>query len=246
MTYKDKIDYVLRFIAIMVSWPVVFLCAVFLVRKQLPLLITNLAERMTKAPGGLEFIALKERVEEITERVKVLETTRFEPSNALTTALQTYLQSSFDVFQNYLIDIGYSPSEREVKILVDPEMRDNVYYDNENHRIVLGAPLANDSDAFFREYTHHALMIGMNPWELNNDQASLESALADYFLVVLTMIRFLVKRAFTVSRKFQGTTTRNLLEILITTESLAKPLPTASIITWGRFGEAPSGRSAKG
>jgi hypothetical protein len=181
MTYKDKIDYVLRFIAIIVSWPVVFLCAVFLVRKQLPLLITNLAERMTKAPGGFELIALKERVEEITERVNVLETTRFEPSNALTTALQTYLQSSFDVFQNYLIDIGYSPSEREVKILVDPEMRDNVYYDNENHRIVLGAPLANDSDAFFREYTHHALMTGMNPWELNNDQASLESALADYF-----------------------------------------------------------------
>jgi len=181
MTSKDIIDYVLRLIGIILSWPVIVLCAVFLVRKQLPLLIRNLAERMTKAPGGFEFAALQHSMEQINEKVKLLEEARFDPSSVLTTALQSYLKSSFDSFQNYLIDIGYEASEREVRILVDPKLHDNVYYEDEEHRIVLGAPLAEDSDAFFREYTHHALMIGINREKMNNDHWSLESGLADYF-----------------------------------------------------------------
>src|SRR6266481_1175977 len=117
MTSKDIIDFVLRLIGIILSWPVIVLCAVFLVRKQLPLLIRNLAERMTKAPGGFEFAALQHSMEQINEKVKLLEEARFDPSSVLTTALQSYLKSSFDSFQNYLIDIGYEASEREVRIL---------------------------------------------------------------------------------------------------------------------------------
>jgi hypothetical protein len=89
------------------------------------------------------------------------------------------MQLSFDKFQSYLINLGYKTTTREITIFVDPKLTDNVYYDRQ--RIVLGEPLASDTDAFFREYTHHALVANVEFGSMTNDQQSVESGLADYF-----------------------------------------------------------------
>ena len=83
-------------------------------------------------------------------------------------------------------------------------MHDNVRYDDKNYRIVLGAPLANDSDAFFREYTHHALMIGINREKMNNDHWSLESGLADYFPCSFNDDPLFGEKSIHIFQKFEG------------------------------------------
>lgn len=178
MTPKETIDALLRLLEIAISWPVILLIAMIVMRKELRSLIVKLADRMTKAPGGFEFAVLQERVEKISAKVEKLEKAAFEPSAALTPALQSQLQSSFDAFQDYLVSVGYKTAERNVTIFVDPALQ-NAHYDGK--RIVLGKQLADDTDALFREYTHHALLAGGNRNTMTNEQAAVESGLADYF-----------------------------------------------------------------
>jgi hypothetical protein len=179
MSAKDGVDALLRLLQVLISWPVIFLCVVILVRRELPALIAKLAERITKAPGGFEFAVLQQKVDTLTAKVEQLERVTFEPSAALTPELQTQLQSSFDAFQAHLAKLGYQSQTGNVVVFVDPTLKDNVYYDGQ--RIVLGEPLAKDTDAVFREYTHHALLTGVNWGDLTDEQQAVESGLADYF-----------------------------------------------------------------
>ena len=178
MTLKDTIDALLRLLEIAVSWPVILLIAMIVARKELLSLILKLADRMTKAPGGFEFAVLQERVEKIIAKVEKLEKAAFEPSAALTPELQSQLQASFDLFQDYLVGVGYKTAERKVTIFIDPTL-ENAHYDGQ--RIILGKQLASDTDALFREYTHHALLPGGSRTAMTNEQAAVESGLADYF-----------------------------------------------------------------
>jgi hypothetical protein len=181
MSAKEIVDAVLRLLEVFVSWPVIFLIVVVVLRRQLPDLISKLADRVTKAPGGFEFAVLQQKVETLGAKIEQLEKLQFEPSTALTPALQKELQSSLDAFQAYLAKLGYEPDTSHVGVFVDPALKDNVYYDG--NRIVLGEPLAKDTDAAFREYTHHALLAKTN-WlreGMSNEQQAVESGLADYF-----------------------------------------------------------------
>jgi len=183
MSAKEGIDALLRLLEIVISWPVILLCVALLVRRELPTLISKLAERITKAPGGFEFAVLQQKVETLGAKVERLERVTFEPSVALTPELQTELQSSLDSFQAYLAKLGYQSQTGHVRVFVDPKLKDNVYYEGEGNRIVLGEPLAKDTDAVFREYTHHALLSRAElHWGImTNEQQAVESGLADYF-----------------------------------------------------------------
>jgi CheY-like chemotaxis protein len=75
MTGKDIMDRSLRFLEILISWPVLLLIVVFVVRRQLPVLVSKLADRITKAPGGFEFAppavsALQDTIEAGAEQYK--------------------------------------------------------------------------------------------------------------------------------------------------------------------------------
>ena len=102
----------------------------------------------------------------------------FEKSSALTSELRTHLSDAFVAFEAYLMRCGYQPKGGRLGVFVDPKLRDNVYYDG--LRIVLGAPLATDTDAFFRECSHHAL-LPVPLGTLGKHQSAIESGLADYF-----------------------------------------------------------------
>lgn len=181
MSTKEVADALLQLLGILISWPVILLCVILLVRRELPAIISKLSERITKAPGGFEFAALQQKVETLSAKVEQLEKVTFEPSAALTPELQIQLQSSFDSFQAYLAKLGYESKTGKVVVFVDPTLKDNVYYDGQRQRIVLGEPLAQDTDAVFREYTHHALLASVDWSTLTNEQQAVESGLADYF-----------------------------------------------------------------
>jgi hypothetical protein len=62
MSTTEVVDAVLRLLKALISWPLVLLVVVIIVRHQLPTLITDLTRRLRKAPGGFEFNELKEQV----------------------------------------------------------------------------------------------------------------------------------------------------------------------------------------
>jgi hypothetical protein len=177
---------------------------VILVRRELPALASKLAERVTKAPGGFEFAVLQQKVETLNAKVEQLERVTFEPSIELTPELQTQLQSSFDAFQAYLAKLGYQSQTGNVIVFVNPALKDNVYYEPEGNRIVLGEPLARDTDAVFREYTHHALLASVDWSNLANKQAAVESGLADYFPCSFNNDPLFGERSIHLFRKYPG------------------------------------------
>lgn len=181
MTLKEGVDAFLRFLELLVSWPVILVVVIILVRKELPQLLTNLSQRITKGPFGLEFAQLQQQVSTLSAKVATLEKVTFEPSAALTNQLQTQLQASLDSFGEYMTDLGYQSKTGKVAVFVDPDLKNNVYYDGERGRIVLGEPLAEDTDALFREYTHHVLLATVDWNNVTGTWAAVESGLADYF-----------------------------------------------------------------
>jgi hypothetical protein len=179
MSAKDTVDAILKLLEIIISWPVILLVVMVVARKELLSLILKLADRMTKAPGGFEFVALQERVEKISAKVEKLEQATFEPSSALTPKLQSDLQAAFDVYQTYLRGLGYKPpTEGPVAIFVDPNLKNAEYRGN---RIIIGKKLADDNDALFRELSHHAMQAKGNWDNWTDHENNVESGLADYF-----------------------------------------------------------------
>lgn len=216
MSAKEGIDALLRLLEILISWPVIFLCVAMLIRRELPTLISKLAERITKAPGGFEFAVLQQKVETLGAKVERLERVTFEPSAALTPELQTQLQSSLDSFQAYLARLGYQSQTGHVRVFVDPKLKDNVYYEGVGNRIVLGEPLAKDTDAVFREYTHHALLARTElDWgSMTNEQQAVESGLADYFACSFNSDPLFGEQSIHVFRKYPGFETKSAIRNL--------------------------------
>jgi hypothetical protein len=145
-------------------------------------LLANLEKRKT-ALAKLDVVseelkALETKVRRIEEKIT------FDPSLALTPQLQSKIQKSLDSFQKYMVTLGYKPTTSKTTVWVDPDLKNNVYYEGARNRIVLGAPFADDTDAMFREYTHHALFDSLGKWaaeSTNNTFNGVESGLADYF-----------------------------------------------------------------
>jgi hypothetical protein len=143
----------------------------------------ELVAEQTKLRGQLEGISqVSEDLQAVSKRLDRLEKLAFEPSSALTPALQKSLQASFDAFQSYLRTLGYNSKTEKVSIYVDPTLKDNSFYSD--GRIVIGKPFAEDQDVIFREYTHHALTesIPGGVKALSGVQLSgVESGFGDYY-----------------------------------------------------------------
>ena len=183
MSAKDIVDTVLRLLGILISWPVILLCVIIMVRREFPELVSNLAQRMTKAPGGFEFAALQQKVDSIATTVKQIEEQlQFRPSAALTPDLQKKMESAFSSFRGYLQQLGLTLGEGRIEVAIQPNY-ENAHYDGIQKLIVIGESLAGDTDVAFREYMHHALMSlakeTHDNWSRSYDE--IESGLADYF-----------------------------------------------------------------
>jgi len=178
LTGKEAVDAILKLIEIIVSWPVIVLVVVLLVRSELPEMLLKLADRITKAPGGFEFGELKARMQDIETKIdRIEEKISFEPSSSLTPELQRRLELAISSFRTYLSQLGFVPPA-EVRVRMQPGSRNAFYGDD---CIVIDPDLANDPDIAFREYTHHALLgeVPYGNWSSNIRQ--IESGLADYF-----------------------------------------------------------------
>jgi hypothetical protein len=143
----------------------------------------DLVAEQTKLRSQLEEISqVSVELQSVSKRLDRLEKLAFEPSSALTPALQKSLEASFDAFQSYLRTLGYNSKTGKVSIFVDPTLQNNAYYSE--GRIVIGKPFAEDQDVIFREYTHHALTesIPGGGKALSGVQLSgVESGLGDYY-----------------------------------------------------------------
>ena len=109
-------------------------------------------------------------------------TLTFEPSPLLTPALQRKLELVLASYHGYLQLLGFVPGENALSVYLQPDL-DNAYYDGNTKRLVFGQRFVGDSDALYREYTHHALVsrftTGYAAW--TPDALALESGLGDYF-----------------------------------------------------------------
>ncbi|HKB05211.1 MAG TPA: hypothetical protein VKD90_23505 [Gemmataceae bacterium] len=104
---------------------------------------------------------------------------RYEPSTALTPALQRELDTQIEGYHQYLGRVGFQLPRQAAIVHVDPQVDNAMYYLGEN-KLVLGPLFAKDPSALFREYSHHALeraSLGKGFFEFEK----VESGLADYF-----------------------------------------------------------------
>src|SRR6266542_1136551 len=146
MSAKETGDALLRLLEILTSWPVILLVVIVAVRKELPTLITKLAERITKAPGGFEFAKLESAVATIATKVEGIEdkiqaAITFQPSSALTPEVQATIQERLDAYTERLKAIGFVIPVERVEVSVDAALKDNAYYSDATHALVLGEPL---------------------------------------------------------------------------------------------------------
>jgi hypothetical protein len=103
MTEKNTVEAILKLLEVLLSWPVITLVFVLLIRRQLPGLSQQLAERMTKAPGGFEFATLQSKVDGIEKKVqRIEEHIFFRPSPYLSEELRDRLTALIERFHTYL------------------------------------------------------------------------------------------------------------------------------------------------
>src|SRR5436853_5761089 len=103
MNGKEVADTVLKLLEILISWPVIFLVVILLLRRNLPDLMSILAERVTRAPGGFEFMQeLRSEVKNIATKVEQIEErVSFLPAAALTPDLQAKLNTAISSYGEY-------------------------------------------------------------------------------------------------------------------------------------------------
>jgi hypothetical protein len=195
--WKEITDTILRFLAIIVSWPVIILALVLLVRDELPGILDELAKRTTAismAGFEVEFAAVRQEIAEVKETVDTVPTIAaqvddiqqelvgFRESAALTPDLQAQLTATVTEFSEYLTTVGFDlPSEPPVvEILTDYS---GAWYDSTNNVIGIAEELTDDPLYITRQYAHHQLLAARNATlgDLNTASRYLESGLAFYY-----------------------------------------------------------------
>jgi hypothetical protein len=184
MSTTEVVDAVLRLLAIVVSWPLVLLVVVIIVRRELPRLLVDLAQRVRKAPGGFEFDQLRDEVASVAQRVKRIEdAVVIRPSAALTPDVKQQLQDSLYGFYEYFKALGYEPGESPPEVTTQSNYP-NAHYDGSQNLIVIGESLLGDVDVALREYAHHVLtaIVPLREYgAIRQQYRAIESGLADYF-----------------------------------------------------------------
>jgi hypothetical protein len=112
--------------------------------------------------------------------VDVMALGEFISVQATSPATQERITRWLSDFLRSLESIGYLPDIGAVIVVVDPQLRDNAYFDGE--RMVIGEPLADDRDVILREYCHRMLFgSDFNRQAMDVDAlTAIEYALADY------------------------------------------------------------------
>ena len=109
---KEIVDSLLRLLEIFISWPMLFLVMLIVIRHQIPELVSGLSERIKKAPGGWEFLReIKEDVKVVRSDMKTLETRVVQIDERL---IETHslanlqrLNLSVEELKKMLSDLGY-------------------------------------------------------------------------------------------------------------------------------------------
>jgi len=173
----------LGLLEILVSWPIVLLVVVIIIRRQLPDISVKLADRLRKA-GPVEFAEIRDKVDHISRTVKRLEEAAFiQPSAALTPDAKRRLETLLSQFYDYFKALGFKPSKGKPELSVRSNY-DNAYYDDSHNLMVIGEGLLVDKDAPLHEYTLHVLAsTAPEPHSKNGRQTyqEIELGLADYF-----------------------------------------------------------------
>jgi hypothetical protein len=124
MTDIEMVDALLRLIEIVLSWPVVLLIAVWLVRRDLPGVLNTLADRITKlrAPGvHVEFLQqIQKDVKTISEKVDRIESVvTFKESPELSPELKKQIVSALEDYQKFLNSLRYEIKPKSPKPTVE-------------------------------------------------------------------------------------------------------------------------------
>jgi hypothetical protein len=191
MSTTEVVDAVLRLLAILVSWPLVLLVVVIIVRRKLPDLLEDLVHRVRKAPGGFEFDQLREEVASVADEVtsvaqrvkRIEEAVIIQPSASLTPALEEKLQTSLSKFYEYLITLGFETGESPPTLALSSDMPGVAYYDRNQNVMFIGESMAENSYVCLRTYAEYAL-ISTAPEPAENwahNYLVVESGLANYF-----------------------------------------------------------------
>lgn len=120
-------------------------------------------------------------IPQVVDRLNALEKVTFERSPGVGEDLTKFLQASLDGFARYLDGVGFVKGN-PVSVFVSTSSDDanNAFFDQSTRRITVGAKIARDPDAIYREFTHYALGE-TGPLGASNARAALESGLADYY-----------------------------------------------------------------
>jgi len=188
VTKKEMFDTILKLLGLLLSWPIISLVIIMLLRRQLPNLVSNLSERITKAPGGFEFATLQSKVDGIEKTLQRIEKRiLFRPSPFLSEELRDRLSTLIERFHTYLTNVGFVISQSIPELDVDPKIEEEgwySYYDSKANVIRMSKIASEDPDVLLRKYVHRALVSsasGNYDVAIPNCQV-IESGLADYFV----------------------------------------------------------------
>jgi hypothetical protein len=125
--------------------------------------------------------ALAVDVKELSSKVDKLEQIQFEKSADLLPEMKTTIEQRIKEYRAYLQSIGYHPPKTDLKVVVDPTLVGNTYYDGE--RMVADPKLITMPDAIYREYTNRMLTeTKPEAWSAAGWKiAAIVSGFADYF-----------------------------------------------------------------
>jgi hypothetical protein len=120
------------------------------------------------------------RLEVVTEQLSsVREKLGFAPGTSVAPAAQKELQERFDKFQAFVVGLGYTPGEREIKVAIADDAPSAYYKDN---TIYVPKGWVNDSQVIYREYLHHVLYSKVGLEKVGPQRSVLESGVADYLV----------------------------------------------------------------
>jgi hypothetical protein len=134
--------------------------------------VADLSKKQTESDRYLETLS--------KELSSVKEKLGFAQGSSLAPDTQKRLQDLFTKFQAFVVGLGYSPGDSEIKVAVlsDDKSGSMAYYDR--NTIFIAKAWANDPEVIYREYLHHVLYskVGLN--NIGPERSALESGLADY------------------------------------------------------------------
>lgn len=136
--------------------------------------VADLTQKQTESDRQLGMLSKELR--------SVKEKLGFAQGSSLAPDTQKRLQDLFTKFQAYVVGLGYSPGDSEIKIAVLPDDKSGpmAYYDK--NTIFVAKARANDPEVIYREYLHHVLYSKVGLDNVGPERSALESGVADYIV----------------------------------------------------------------